>query len=284
MHTLPTTLTAAQFVAVYNALSFVIASMGASTAYFWLNAFWVAPAYKSAVAVSGLVTFIACYHYFRIFNSWDDAYEFKCNYGQYADKFGPGNNSIPDFMKNTKIGECVAIATGGMFNDAYRYMDWILTVPMLLLELVLVMRLPAGQATKVAWKLGAAAALMVVLGLPGEYSNGNGTRWLFWALAMIPFAYVVYMLFVGLGDAAKASAGASELIKWARIVTVVSWLTYPVVYMLPMCGLSRESSEVGIQIGYSFSDVISKCVVGFMVLNIAKIRSSSEEDVGLINP
>lgn len=274
MHALPTNLSASQYVMVYNALSLVIASMGASTAYFWLNSFWVAPRYKSAVAISGLVTFIACYHYFRIFNSWVDAYDFKCNYGQ---------PDLPSFLKNASLGECKAQATGASFNDAYRYMDWILTVPMLLCELVLVMKLPQGQTGPICTKLGLAAALMVALGLPGEYSDSNGIRWLFWALACLPFIYVVYTLFVGLGEAVKQTSAASDLISKARLLTVVSWLTYPIVYALPMLGLSRESSEVGIQVGYSFSDVISKCVVGFMVVNIAKLRSDSEENQALIN-
>jgi len=58
---------------------------------------------------------------------------------------------------------CVT-ATGQIFNDAYRYMDWLLTVPLLLVELILVMNLPEKETTATAWKLGGAAALMIVLG------------------------------------------------------------------------------------------------------------------------
>merc|ERR1712083_444847 len=102
--------------AVYNVLSFALASMMATTMYLWMRAPSLADKYRSAVIISGLVTFIAAYHYVRIFNSWVDAYH-----------YGP-NSSAPNL-------------TGVPFNDAYRYMDWLLTVPLLLIEILLVMKL-----------------------------------------------------------------------------------------------------------------------------------------------
>ena len=63
--------------AVYNVLSFSLASMMATTMYLWFRSTAVKDRYKSAVIISGLVTFIAAYHYIRIFNSWVDAYEYK---------------------------------------------------------------------------------------------------------------------------------------------------------------------------------------------------------------
>merc|ERR1711988_913422 len=136
------------------------------------------------------------------------------------------------------------MGTGAPFNDAYRYMDWFLTVPLLLIELVLVMNLPQNQVFPVCTKLGVASATMIILGYPGETSSKNGTRWLFWVLAMLPFSYVVYTLFVGLKKATfDAPDRVAKLIRLAQIVTIVSWLTYPVVFILPMCGLSRQQSE-----------------------------------------
>ena len=64
------------FQAVYNVLSFSLASMMATTMYLWFRSFAVKDRYQSAVIISGLVTFIAAYHYFRIFNSWVDAYQY----------------------------------------------------------------------------------------------------------------------------------------------------------------------------------------------------------------
>merc|ERR1712039_959709 len=65
-----------QYQAVYNVLSFALASMMSTTMYLWFRSTAVQDAYKSVVVISGLVTFIAAYHYIRIFNSWVDAYDY----------------------------------------------------------------------------------------------------------------------------------------------------------------------------------------------------------------
>jgi len=163
----------------------------------------IAERYKSALIITGIVTFIATYHYFRIFNSWVEAYEW------------------------TPEGELSL--TGVPFNDAYRYMDWLLTVPLLLIEIILVMKLDADEARSKCITLGSAAALMIILGYPGEtVLDSPGNRWFWWTLSMIPFLYIVYTLMVGL---AAATASESDprvrgLVRFAKVATVVSWCTY----------------------------------------------------------
>merc|ERR1719437_292385 len=66
-----------QYQTVYNTLSFALASMMATTMYLWFRSTAVHDKYKSAVLTSGLVTFIAAYHYIRIFNSWVEAYSYS---------------------------------------------------------------------------------------------------------------------------------------------------------------------------------------------------------------
>merc|ERR1719352_2190272 len=65
-----------QFQTVYDILSFSLASMMATTVFLWMRVPSVLERYKTALIISGLVTFIAAYHYIRIFNSWVDAYTF----------------------------------------------------------------------------------------------------------------------------------------------------------------------------------------------------------------
>merc|ERR1711904_309401 len=140
-----------QYQAVYNVLSFALASMMATTMYLWFRSFAVAEKYRSAVLISGLVTFIAAYHYIRIFNSWVDAYEYK-----------------PQTVSDGAMELGNPALTGVPFNDAYRYMDWFLTVPLLLIEILLVMPMKAEDKQKQSALLGTAAALMIILGYPGE--------------------------------------------------------------------------------------------------------------------
>jgi bacteriorhodopsin len=208
------------------------------------------------------VTFIATYHYFRIFNSWIDAFDVK--FDPHADTY--------------KVG-----LTGAPFNDAYRYVDWLLTVPLLLIELILVMGLPAEDTSSLAWSLGLASALMVALGYPGEIQDSPSGRWTWWCLAMIPFCYVVYSLAVGLEAAtAKMHPDAAYLTRYARWLTIISWLTYPGVYLIKMVGLSGVTATAAEQIGYSIADVVAKAVFGVMIWSIASTKSRLEEEGALL--
>jgi len=243
-----------QYQAVYNVLSFALASMMATTMFLWFRSFAVKDQFKSAVLISGLVTFIAAYHYIRIFNSWVDAYHYA------AGKDDP-------------------VLTGVPFNDAYRYMDWLLTVPLLLIEILLVMKLDDETYSAKAWTLGFGSALMIVSGYYGELVvTGDLTpRWLCWFLSMMFFLYIVYELLVGLAAATNNESDpiVKSKIQSAQLMTVISWCTYPVVYLIPMLvPNSAAKAVVGIQIGYCASDIISKCGVGLLIYQITYAKSS----------
>merc|ERR1711865_156492 len=147
-----------------------LASMMATTMYLWFRSTAVADTYKSAVVISGLVTFIAAYHYIRIFNSWVGAYHY--NAGKQVQ--GAMDMTAPTL-------------TGVPFNDAYRYMDWLLTVPLLLIEILLVMKLDEASFTAKAWNLGVGSALMIVSGYYGELVvTGDLTpRWICWGISIV---------------------------------------------------------------------------------------------------
>jgi len=248
--------------AVYNALSFGIAGMGSATIFFWLQLANVNKKYRTALAITGLVTFIATYHYFRIFNSWNDAFDVKFN---------------------TQIGNYAVSLTGAPFNDAYRYVDWVLTVPLLLIELILVMGLPAEETVSKSWKLGVASALMVALGYPGEIQDSASGRWMWWFFAMIPFLYVVAELAIGLSAASEKQApSVAALTGYARWLTIISWLTYPFVYIIKMLGISGVAATAGEQIGYSVADVVAKAVFGVLIWAIASEKSKLEEQGKLL--
>ena len=250
-------ITVPQFSLVYNAFSFTIATMGAATIFFFISRNQVSKYYQTAITITGLVTLIACYHYFRIFQSWEAAYT----------------------VVNNKV-----TPTGVSFNDGYRYVDWLLTVPLLLIELILVMKLSRADTYSKATRLGILAALMVILGYPGEISPSFGTRWLFWALAMIPFLVIVYDLFVGLKDSiAKQPQDVRGLVNTARWLTVLSWAFYPVVFVFPMIGFSGGGAETAVQVGYTVADIVSKVGLGLLVYVIS-VRKSEAEGMGAASP
>lgn len=239
-----------QYSLIYNVFSFTFAAMGAATLFLWLGRSQVSDKYKTAVTISGLVCAIAAYHYFRIFESWEAAYEVQ--------------------------GGVVA-ATGYAFNDAYRYVDWLLTVPLLLVELVLVMRLSREETFSKTTKLGFAAALMIVLGYPGEIATDIPTRALWGTLSAVPFLYIVWELFRGLSESIERQPeSVRELVKKARLLTFASWGFYPIVYMAPYANISGAAAETAIQVGYTIADLVAKAVVGVLIWVIAVRKSEAE--------
>merc|ERR1719258_833565 len=90
-------------------------------------------------------------------------------------------------------------------------MDWLLTVPLLLIEIVFVMKLSDAQTTSLAVSLGFSSGLMIILGYPGELiiEGDLSVRFIFWFLAMLPFLYVVYTLLVGLKSAIASEPNAA---------------------------------------------------------------------------
>jgi len=178
------------------------------------------------------------------------------------------------------ITDGVLVATGKSFNDSYRYVDWLLTVPLLLVELILVMKLSAQETVSKSVKLGLLAALMIVLGYPGELSAVDGTRWLWWSLSMIPFLWIVYELFVGLKDAiAKQPPAVRGLVSMVRNLTIAAWAFYPIVFIFPMLGISGPVAETMVQIGYSIADIVAKALIGIMIFAIALKKSAVEVKV-----
>ncbi len=244
-----------QYDLVYNAFSFTIAVMGAATLFFFFSRSQVASPYKTALTLTGLVTAVACYHYVRILISWEGAYA---------------------------VSNGAVALTGVRFNDAYRYVDWLLTVPLLLVELILVMQLGRQETVAKSTKLGLLAALMIILGYPGEIAILPGTRWLWWSLSMIPFALIVLDLAVGLKRSIAAQPESVRgLIGAARWVTIVSWCFYPVVFVFPMIGFTGGGATTAVQVGYTICDIISKAMFGVLIFNIAARKS---ELVSTVSP
>merc|ERR1719310_1940682 len=138
--------------------------------------------------------------------------------------------------------------TGIPFNDAYRYMDWLLTVPLLLIEILLVMKLDEATFGAKAKTLGLGSALMIVSGYYGELTvTGDLTpRWMCWFLSMLFFLYIVYELLVGLSEATNSESDpvVKGKIVVAQWMTVISWCTYPVVYLFPMLGINAAQAVV----------------------------------------
>jgi hypothetical protein len=214
----------------------------------------VLPRYRQALVISATVCGIAAYHYFRIFNSFNDA-------------FG-----------RTGTSGAFMLLGGEGFNEAYRYVDWLLTVPLLLLETVAVLALPAATRKSLLTKLIPASALMIILGYPGEIAADTAPKMIWGALSTIPFLYILYVLFVELTKSlsrqpAEVAASVSRL----RLLLIATWGVYPISYLFPVFGLNGADAFVARQVGYSVADVLAKCLYGLVIYKIARLKSQIDD-------
>ena len=235
---------------VYNVFSLGLISMLATTVYTLVSQPRVLAKYRTALVMSSMVTFIAGYHYLRIFDSFKHASE--------------GGKVLLDGSQDA-------------FNEAYRYVDWLLTVPLLLVEVIAVLALAKEVSRSLIMRLVPASAAMIALGYPGEISSDQNTQVLYGVLSTLPFIYILYVLFVELGKSLERQpAGVAETIGRLRLLLIATWGVYPIAYIFNIVGDASASSFVAVQVGYTIADVLAKCVFGLTILKIARMKSHAE--------
>jgi len=238
-----------QHSAIYNMLSLGIASMTFTSLFLWIARDRVLPRYRTAIMVSATVTSIAAYHYFRMFDSFNAA-------------FGPEK------------------VDGATYNVGYRYVDWFLTVPLLLVEVVAVLALARSVQSSLLSRLVPAAALMIALGYPGDariplFGIEDPSVW--GALSTVPFLYILYVLFVELGKSLeRQSEEVKKKITILRILLIASWGVYPISFIFNMGANPTADGFAMREIGYSIADITAKCIFGLIIYSIARIKSAED--------
>ena len=250
-----TQLSSGQYDTVYNLLSLAIASLGFTALYLLISQGRVLKRYRNALIVSAMVCAIAAYHYFRIFNNFKESY-------QTTAQGGAGTFTL----------------TNVQFNEAYRYVDWLLTVPLLLVETIAVLALAKSVQKSLLFKLVPASALMIILGYPGELATDTTTRLVWGTLSTIPFIYLLYVLFVELSKSLdRQPLEVRGTVSKLRIMLVGLWGVYPIAYLFPVFGFNGANAFVARQIGYSLADIFAKAAFGLVIFKIARLKSEAED-------
>jgi bacteriorhodopsin len=245
-----------QWNAVYAVFSLGLVSMLATTVYTLVSQGRVLAKYRTALVMSSMVTFIAAYHYYRIFNSFNEA------------------STLVEGSTDVSIN---VSGTEGAFNEAYRYVDWLLTVPLLLVEVVAVLALATAVSKSLMMRLVPASAAMIALGYPGEISSDQNTQILYGVLSTLPFLYILYVLFVELGKSLdRQPAGVAETVGRLRLLLIATWGVYPIAYIFNIVGDATPGSFVAVQVGYTIADILAKCVFGLTIFKIARMKSHAE--------
>jgi bacteriorhodopsin len=218
-------------------ISFWLISMAlmASTVFFLWETQGVTAKWKTSLVVSALVTFIAAVHYFYMRDVW------------------------------------VATQTT---PTVYRYIDWLLTVPLLMIEFYLILRAIGVASAGIFWRLLIGTLVMLIPGYMAEAGYMNIT--VGFVIGMLGWFYILYEIF--LGEAGKAAeSNASDAVMYAykamRWIVTVGWAIYPIGYVLGY--MTGTADQETLNIVYNLADLVNKIAFGLLIWYAATSESQA---------
>ena len=216
-------------------------AMMAASAFFFLSMNSFDSKWKTSILVSGLITFIAAVHYWYMRDYWGATYA----------ETGTGDSPV-----------------------FFRYVDWILTVPLMCVEFYLILK-AAGAKRSLMWRLIILSVIMLVTGYWGEAVNRE-QAWLWGLVSGIAYFVIVYDIWLGKAKALAVKAGgatlkAHETLCW---FVLVGWAIYPIGYMAGTAGwYGTENQLFGMDLSmdviYNIGDAINKIGFGLVVYTLA---------------
>jgi len=232
-----------RFILVSNSLSLTLIALLVSAVFLLVNHVRVLPKYRQSIVILAMVNLIAAYNYWRIFDSYNAAHTLHTP-----------------------------------FNECYRYLDWILAVPLLLVALVKALGLPRVTRLYLIRRLVPSALAMIVLGYIGEASEQTSPKLIYGILSAIPFIYILYVLYIQVTRSLDRQVPAVvTLVARLRVLVTVTWLVYPISYLVPLMDLNTEVAFLARQCGYSLADLSAKCAFSLMIYRIARLNSAHED-------
>ena len=218
-------------------ISFWLISMAmvAAAVFFFIERDRVSGKWKTSLTVAGLIQMIAAVHYFYMRDVW------------------------------VQTGETPTV---------YRYIDWLLTVPLQMIEFYLILAAIAVVAAGVFWRLLAGTLIMLIGGFLGEV--GTIPAGLGFAIGMAGWGYILYEVFFGEASKINAASGnvacqtAFNGMKW---IVSIGWSIYPIGYFLGYLAGGVDGPMLnGI---YNIADLINKIGFGLFIW-VAAVSDSSE--------
>ncbi|MEM6757666.1 MAG: bacteriorhodopsin [Planctomycetota bacterium] len=233
-------------------------AMGAGAAFFFMQRNAVPLRYQKVMTVAAVICGVACYHYLRMSNIYIEG---------VAGLFDADGNRIPG-------------AEIGAFPTAYRYIDWLITVPLLVLEFPLLLNL-GKKAASLFYSLVFASLIMLVTAWIAEESPaGGGAWWAFYLISCAAWVYIVFVLFTKVTSAMQDSPPSIQsALKTMRMFILVGWAIYPIGFLMALAGDAGESYR---EIFYNIADVINK--VGFGLVCYHGVQVLAERDSGSGEP
>src|SRR6056297_2383093 len=246
---------------VSHTLTLGYAVMLAGLLYFILTLKTVSPKYRMSNILSGVVMVSAFLLLYAQAGNWTTAFTFDSETGRYF--LQPGED---------------------LFNNGYRYLNWLIDVPMLLFQILFVVTLTKSSFTSIRNQFWFSGALMIITGYIGQfYEVSNPTKFFIWgSISMAFFIHVLWVMKKVINEGKEnISLKAQKTLNHIWILFLISWFLYPGAYLMPhLLGLEgafyNEAGVVGRQMTYTVADISSKVIYGVLLGNVATILSKSE--------
>ena len=208
-------------------ISFWLISMAlvAATAFFFIERDRVAGKWKTSLTVSGLVTLIAAVHYFYMRDVW---------------------------------------VASGTSPTEFRYIDWLLTVPLLMVEFYLILSAVTRVPVGVFWRLLIGSTIMLLFGYAGE-AGWMDAKTAF-VPAMLAWGYILWEVFKGEAsqiNASLANANVQKAYGTMRFLVTVGWAVYPLGYFVGYFGGGADA--VTLNVVYNIADFWNKIAFGVVI-------------------
>jgi bacteriorhodopsin len=257
------TLSVATFELVGHVLTLGYAVMAAALLYFWLTKNTVMPRYRMSSVLSVVVMASALLLLYAQKQSWSAAYAFD------------GVNYV------LRDG-------AALFTNGYRYLNWLIDVPMLLIQILFVAAIAGAAFRKYVYQFSFAGVLMILTGYVGQfYEPGRETEnvaaWLIWALVSTGFFVWVLVLItrvINEGKANMADSQARGIFGAILPLFYFAWMLYPLAYVTPILmtwGVAEYEFVIAAQqITYTVADIASKVIYGAMLSISATILSREQ--------
>lgn len=240
---------------VSQVLTLGFAVMLAALFYFILTMRTVAPRYRISSVLSVVVMVSAFLILYFQQTSWTNAFQFNASTGLY---------------------ERASMADG--FSNGYRYLNWLIDVPMLLFQILFIVEITKSRRDRLRNWFFFSGAMMIITGYVGQfYETTNTSALLIWgAISTIFFAHVLFLIYRVIREGSTGlppqAVSVMNAIWW---LFLVSWMLYPGGYLMPVL-MNSEAGVVGRQITYTVADISSKVIYGVLLTQVAQIRSRAE--------
>jgi len=212
-------------------ISFWIISMGmlAATAFFFLERSSIAVAWRSSVTVAGIITGVAFVNYIYMRGAW------------------------------VQTGEA---------STVYRYIDWLITIPLQMIEFYLILSVVRKVSSRMFWRLLIGSLVMVIGGYLGE--TEAIPRFLGFIIGMAGWIYILYEIFSGEAGRVAAKSGNKPFVtafNALRMIVTVGWAIYPLGYIFGYLTGGVDANSLNVI--YNLADFINKIAFGLIIWAVA---------------